>query len=84
FQIHQGPPTSGEPRLAAWLSFVEPEWDSSLPRETLVISLVLSERTVRLAEMLLRKWMNPETTREGMKSFIAEHAPERPPSDPGE
>jgi hypothetical protein len=55
-----------------------------LPRETLVISLVLSERTVRLAEMLLRKWMNPETTREGMKSFIAEHAPERPPSDPGE
>ena len=84
FQIYQGPPTDQEPRLAAWLSFVEPEWDSPLPRETLVLSLVLSGETVRLAEKLLRKWMNPETTAEEMKAFIAEHAPERPPSDPGE
>lgn len=78
--IHQWPPVEGrEPGLAAWLSFVEPEWDSPLPRETLAINLTLSDETARLAEKLLRKWMTPETTAEEMKAFIEEHAPERPP-----
>jgi len=84
FQIYQVPPTGREPQLAAWLSFVEPEWGSPLPRETLVLRLVLSEKTARLAEKLLRKWMTPETAVEEMKVFIAEHAPERSSSDSGE
>jgi len=79
FRIYQGPRGDHEPGLAAWLSFIGPEWDSSLPREELVISLIFSEDTARLAEKLLRKWMNPETTFEEMKAFIEEHAPERRP-----
>lgn len=84
YRIHQGPPVADlPPGLAAWVQQYEEQYEE-LPRAILTISLVLSEETERLAEKLLRKWMTPETTVEGMKAFIREHVPERPPSDRGE
>jgi len=84
YRIHQNPMREGhEPGLAAWVKEYEKEYDE-LPRAELFLNLTLCEETARLAEKLLRKWMTPETTVEEMKAFIAEHAPERPSSDPGE
>jgi hypothetical protein len=84
YRIHQGPPVRDRPPgLAAWVDQYEEEYEE-MPRAMLTIGLVLSDETARLAEKLLRKWMTPETTVEEMEAFIEEHAPERPPSEPGE
>jgi hypothetical protein len=83
YRIYQHPPHGDHTGLAAWVKEYEEEF-TELPRAELVLNLSLSDETACLAEELLRKWMNPETTTDEMKAFIAKHAPERPPSVPGE
>lgn len=57
--------------LSAWIKQYEEEY-SDLPRSELVINLSLSEESMRLATVLLQKWMTPETTAEEMERTIAE------------
>lgn len=79
FRITQQLDASGG--LAAWITHYEEEYPE-LPRDELNINIVLSEESARLAEKLLRKWMEPATTIDTMKSFIAEALPRHHQSPP--
>jgi hypothetical protein len=69
FRIIQQAPVSEDIEMSAWLSHCEPEYPD-LPGDELVLNLSLSEESSKLAEVLLHKWMLPETTSEAMSAFI--------------
>ena len=70
-QIIQSPPESDELELAAWVTPRE-YWDGKEERawDELTLNLSLSQESATLAEELIRTWMNPDTTREGMEAVI--------------
>jgi hypothetical protein len=71
FRIIQWRPEGDGVEIAAWLSNYEEEY-VELPREELVINLSLTERSARIAQDLLRAWMNPETTVGHMRTLVGD------------
>ena len=72
FRIIQHRPIGNELEIVAWLKSYEEEY-VDLPGDELVINLSLPLESAQLAQVLLRKWMTPTTTKEEMQSFIREY-----------
>lgn len=75
FRIEQRPPEDdapGEQSLLAWVREYGDEYERPrFPKEELLISLVLTEETHRLALELLEAWIREETTVDEMRHLIS-------------
>ena len=74
YRIIQSPGDGHKLEISSWLKSYEEE-HTEMPRHELFIYLSLSEKSLSIADALLRKWMTRTTTIEDMKILIAEVIP---------